>query len=134
MKLPGILLLVIGCVWMLFLIWMFLAIASIAEFVWSLSDVLYWVGMLIGPVSLIIGSCLVLIRGKGRSGAILVAIGCVTLTVYVLYNTVAGMQRQPLQITPPYSSFIVMIIIVLSGDIAGFKVVRRLLFSNVAAQ
>jgi hypothetical protein len=133
MKSSSIFLLVVGCVWTVFIVWMFFALAGIADFEWSVSGVLYWLAMLIGPLSLIVGSCLVLIRGTGRFGAVLIAIGCLTLTGDTLYNSIAAIHRQPLQAPPPYSFYIVMLIVMLLADVAGFRVVKQLLRSHGAA-
>ena len=122
-------LLTIGCVWALFVVWMFLTLAGIAEFAWTLSGILYWVGMLIGPVALIVGSGLVLSRYPGMSGAILVAIACLILTSFALYNSVVGMQQKPLQAPPTYSFYAMMLIVMLLADIAVLRVVRQRLRS-----
>jgi hypothetical protein len=133
-RIPCIFLLLVGCVWTLFEVLMFLTIVGITDGPVSLMSVtLYWGGMLIGPLSLIVGSCLVLIRGSGRFSVILLALGCLILTGYALYNSVAAMQRQPLQAPPPYSFYIVMLIIMLLADVAGFRVVKELLSSRAAA-
>ena len=134
MRIPCIFLLLVGCVWALFEVVMFLTIAGITNGPVSLLSVaLYWGGMLVGPLSLIVGSCLVLIRGSGRFGVILVAVGCLILTGYALYNSVAAMQLQPLQAPPPYQFYLVMLVIMLLADVAGFSVVKQLLSSRTAA-
>jgi hypothetical protein len=132
MKIPGMFLLIIGCVWALFVVWMFLTLAGIAEFAWTLSSILYWVGMLIGPVALIVGSGLVLSRFTGTLGATLVAIGCLILTSFALYNSVVGIQQKPLQAPPTYSFYAVMLFVILLADIAGLRVVRQRLRSPAA--
>jgi hypothetical protein len=129
MKIPSIFLLIIGCVWALFVVWMFVTLAGIAEFGWTLPGIVHWVGMLIGPVALVVGSALVLRRGNRASSAILVAIGCLILTSFALYDSVVGMQQKPLQALPTYSFYAVMLIVMLLADIAGFRVVRQLLRS-----
>jgi hypothetical protein len=130
MKIQAVFLLFVGCVWATFDVLMFFAIAGIADPVSLLSISLYWGGMLIGPMSLISGSCLVLMRGPGRPGAILVAIGCLALTGFAVYNSIAGMQRKPLQAPPTYSFYVVLLLIMLLADIAAFKVVRLFLSSH----
>jgi hypothetical protein len=130
MKIPGIFLLLVGCVWAIFVVWMFLTLAGVANFEWSPSGVLYWTGMLIGPLSLIVGSALALRDASGRLGAILVAIGCLVLTGFAVYNSFAAMQRKPLQAPPPYSFYAVMLVTMLLADMAGFRVVKQLLSSS----
>jgi hypothetical protein len=132
MKIPGMFLLITGCVWALFVVWMFLTLAGIAQFAWTLSGIFYWVGMLIGPVALIVGSGLVLSRYTRTSGVILVAIGCLILTSFALYDSVVGMQQKPLQAPPRYSFYAVMLIVMLLADIAGLRVVRQRLRSPAA--
>jgi hypothetical protein len=133
MKSPSIFLLLVGCVWAVFVVLMFLGIAGIADFERWVSGVLYWLAMLIGPLSLVVGSSLVLIRSSGRFSAVLVAIGCLTLTGYALYNIVAATRLQPLQAPPPYSLYIVMLILMFLADVAGFRVVKQLLRSHAGA-
>jgi hypothetical protein len=134
MRILAIFLLLVGCVWAAFVVWMLLTLAGITDGPVSLLSVaFYWGGMLIGPLSLMAGSCLVLISGSRRFAAILVAFGCLILTGYALYNSVAAMHREPLQAPSPYSFCIVMLTIMLLADLAGFKVVRKLLVSRVPA-
>ena len=132
MRIPTIFLLLVGFAWAAFVVLMFLTLAGISDGPVSLLSVtFYWGGMLIGPLSLIVGSCLVFISGSRRFAAILVSFGCLILTGYALYNSVAAMHREPLQAPPPYSFYIVMLTIMLLTDLAGFKVVRKLLDSRV---
>src|ERR1700722_2495328 len=133
MKSPSIFLLLVGCVWAVFVVLMFFGLAGIADFDWSMSGALYWLAMLIGPMSLIVGSCLVMIIGTGRFSAVLIAIGCLSLTGGALYNSVAAIQRQPLQAPPPYSFYVLMLFVTLLADVAGFRVVRHLLRSHPEA-
>jgi len=124
MKMAAIFLLVVGCVWTLLVVWLFLSIAGVADTPGSiLKTALYWGGMLIGPLSLITGSALVL-RAVSRPGASLVAVGCLLLTIFAIYNSVEGMQRKPLQVPPPYAFYIAVLIVMLLADAAGYKVVR----------
>jgi hypothetical protein len=134
MRIPAIFLLLVGCVWAAFVVLMFLTLAGITDGPVSLPSVaFYWGGMLIGPLSLIMGSCLVLISGSGRFAAILVGFGCLILTGYALYNSVAAMHRELLQAPPPYSFCILMLTVMLLADLAGVTVVRKLLVSRAAA-
>jgi len=129
MKSLSIFLLLVGSVWTVFVVLMFFGLAGIADFDWSVCGVLYWLAILIGPMSLIAGSCLVLITGTGRFGAVLIAIGCLSLTGEALYNSVAAIHRQPLQAPPPYSFYVLMLFVMLLADVAGFRVVKHLLHS-----
>ena len=123
MKIAAIFLLVVGCLWALFVVWMFLTIAGVADTPESWARVaLYWGGMLVGPLVLIIGAVLLLRKRSSRKGSILVAIGCLILTGFVLYNSIAGMERQPLQAPTPYSAFVVLLLIMILSDITAYKI------------
>ena len=68
---------------------------------------------------------MLLLRGTSlRPGAILVGLGCVILTGFALYNSITGMQRQPLQAPPPYLLYMVLLLIMLGlpigRDMDGF--------------
>jgi hypothetical protein len=130
MKIAAAFLLVVGCLWALFVVWMFLAIAGIADWPESITmvtmAVLYWGGMLVGPLALFIGAVLSLRGASLRPGAILIGVGCVILTCYVLYNSIVGMQHKPLQAPPPYKLYMVMLVIMLLSDAAAYKVYRAL--------
>jgi hypothetical protein len=131
MKIPAIFLLLVGCVWAAFVVLMSLTLAGITDGPVSLLSVaFYWGGMLIGPLSLIVGSGLVLITDSRRLAAILVTFGCLILTGYALYNSIAATHREPLQAPPPYSFYIAMLAIMLLADLAGFKIVNKLLVSR----
>lgn len=127
---PAIFLLVVGCMWTLSVVWMFLVIAGIADppepFLPIVGAALDWAGMLVGPVTLIVGSVLVLRRGSLRWSAICVVTGCFVLTGSVLYESAMGMHRQPLEAPTPYSFYIALLTIMLFADVAGFRVVTQL--------
>src|SRR5262249_32593799 len=121
--------LVVCCIWALFVVWMLLSIAGIADPPDStLYVLLYWVRMLVGPLALIVGSAL-LLRGATRSGAALVAIGCLLLTVFTIYNGIVGMQRAPLEAPPLYSVHVVSLLIMFLADLAAYKIFRALVSS-----
>jgi hypothetical protein len=133
MRVSSIFLLLVGCAWALFDVLMFLAIAGITDGPVSLGAVVaYWGGMLVGPLSLIVGSYLVLMGGARRSGTILIVIGCLALTGFTLYNTIAATHVQPLQAPPPYSLYLVLLFIMVLVDIAGFRIVRQFLSPRIS--
>ena len=127
MKMAAGFLLMVGCLWALLIVWMFLTIAGVADAPESWAKTaLYWGGMLVGSVVLIIGAVLLLRGTSLRPGAILVGLGCLILTGFALYNSITGMQRQPLQAPPPYSLYVVLLLIVLLSDAAAYRVYRAL--------
>ncbi|MGO9865995.1 MAG: hypothetical protein ACLPLR_20505 [Terriglobales bacterium] len=127
MKMTSGFLLAVGCLWALLIVWMFVAIAGIADAPASWARVaLYWGGMLVGPFMLIIGAVLLLRGTSLRPGAALVGLGCVILTCFVLYDSITGMQREPLQGPPPYLLYIVLLLIMLLSDVAAYKVFKAL--------
>jgi hypothetical protein len=125
MKMSAIFLLIVGCFWALLVLWLFLTIAGVADLPKSAATaVLYWCGMLIGPVVLIVGSALLLQRASSRPGVVLVGLGCVIFTGFALYNSITGMQRQPLQVQPLYWFYIVLLLLMLLSDMAAYKIYR----------
>src|SRR5260370_6470098 len=103
-RMAAVFVLIVGCLWSLLVVWLFLSIAGVADMPQSLTmTALYWCGMLVGPLTLIIGSALSLRRTHSRTGFILIAIGCLIFTGFALYNSINGMQRKPLQAPPLYS-------------------------------
>jgi|SRR6185437_2852456 len=127
MKIAAGFLLVIGCLWMLLVVWMFLTIAGVADAPESWVKVaFYWGGMLIGPLILLIGAALLLRGAPLRVGAILVAVGCVILTCFALYNSIIGLQRKPLEAPPPYALYITLLLVALLSDSAAYKIYKAL--------
>src|SRR5260370_38138156 len=123
----AVLVLIVGCLWSLLVLWLFLPIAGVADMPQSLTmTALYWCGMLVGPLTLIIGSALSLRRTHSRTGFILIAIGCLIFTGFALYNSINGMQRKPLQAPPIYSFYAVLLLVMLLSDIAAYRIYRAL--------
>ena len=92
--------------------------------------ILVFCGLLIGPLILIVGSMLSLRKTSSRTGSILVAIGCFILTGFVIYDSVTGMQRRPLQAPTPYLFFVVLLLIMLLSDIAAYKIFKAHLWKS----
>jgi hypothetical protein len=125
LRIAEIFLLMVGCLWALFIVSLFLTIAGIAGPPESLMMlVLYWASMLVGPLTLIIGSMLSLRKIPSRRGPILIAVGCLLLTGFVFYNVISGMQRQPLQGPTPYGFLVALLFVVFLSDCAAYKIFR----------
>jgi hypothetical protein len=115
----------VGCLWSLFVFWMFLTIAGIADNPESLMmPVLFWGGTLVGPFTVIIGSVLSLRKKATRSGPILIAVGCLIFTGFALYNAIAGMHRQPLQAPTPYWFLAFLLLLTFLSDVAAYKIFK----------
>lgn len=126
MKPPLIFLLAVGIVWTLFAIWLFLSIGGVAGEIESASyAIIYWTGMLIGPLALTIGAGLLLVGKTSRLSEVLVGVGCIALTGFALYNSVIGMRRGPLEAPPVYWFYVMLLAIMLAADVAGFTVLRQ---------
>jgi uncharacterized membrane protein len=126
MKVAAGFLLVIGCLWGPLVALMFLTIAGVAAPESWARVALYWGSMLVGPLMLIIGAVFLLRGTSLRPGAILVGIGCVILTAFVLYNTITGLQRKPLQAPTPYLLYVVLLLVMLLSDAAAYRVYKAL--------
>src|SRR5437016_2572280 len=84
-------LLVAGIIWTLVVAWIYITLSGIAEPISMMRIVLYYGGMLLGPLALILGPILVLRRSYGKLGAILAILGCAVLTIFVFYQTAQAM-------------------------------------------
>lgn len=123
-------LLVVGSIWLLFVLWMFLEIAAVAGPPVSIGLVIgYWGAYLAGPVVLICGSGLLLRQPASIPGRVLICLGCLALTGFAIYNSVEGMHRQPLQAPPTYWFYAVLLVIMLLADVAGYKLVQPVVAS-----
>jgi hypothetical protein len=123
-------LLAVGGVWLLFMLWMLLSIAGVADSPQNRGYALaYWSGYLAGPVLLVLGAALLLRRPVSMAGTLLTCLGCLALTGFAIYNSIGGMQRNPLQAPPTYWFYGVMLVVMLLADLAGYKLVGPVLAS-----
>lgn len=106
---------------------MFLTVAGVAYSPESWAKVaLYWGGMLVGPLVLIIGALFLLRGTRMLTGATLVGLGCLILTGFVLYNIIVGLQRKPLEAPPPYFDYVMMLLIMFLSTAAAYKIYKSL--------
>jgi hypothetical protein len=70
-------LLLLGVIWALLVVWMFLALMGITDPIFAMRVVLYFVVLLLGPLLLIAGPILVLSGRHPKAGAILATVGCI---------------------------------------------------------
>ncbi|MCU1335806.1 MAG: hypothetical protein JWO19_1387 [Bryobacterales bacterium] len=117
-------LLVAGIIWTLVVAWIYLTLSGIAEPISVMRVVLYYGGLLLGPLALILGPILVLNGTYAKPGAILAILGCAVLTVFVFYQTAQAMHVEPLQVKPPYALYAVVVILVILADAAAVKLYR----------
>ncbi|MDP9053374.1 MAG: hypothetical protein M3N93_03605 [Acidobacteriota bacterium] len=86
--------------------------------------VLYFGGMLIGPLVLIVGSALVLNGMYAKPGALLALSGCAVLTIFVGYQSLQALHVEPLQVKPPYLLYAVAVVVALLSDVGAFRLYR----------
>jgi hypothetical protein len=113
-----------GVAWALFVCWLFLALSGIAEPASTTQVVLYGGGLLLGPLALIAGASLAMIRAYARFGAALTILGCAALTVFVVYNSVQALHVEPLQARPPYVLYATAVVVVLISDAGALRLYR----------
>ncbi|WP_263415888.1 hypothetical protein [Terriglobus albidus] len=121
MKSLSIYLLLLGIIWALLVGWMYLALSGIAEPISMMRVVLYFGGMLIGPLVLIVGSVLVLCGTYAKPGALLALLGCVVLTIFVVYQSLQALHVEPLQVQPPYLLYVIAVVVALLSDAGAFR-------------
>lgn len=127
MKMAAGFLLAIGCLWGLLVVWMFLSVAGAAGTPESWpKTALYWSGMFVGPLMLVVGTVLLLRGASLRSGAVLAELGCIILTGFALYNSIIGLQRKPLQAPPPYLFYAALLLIMIVSDVAAYKIYKAI--------
>ena len=121
-------LLSVGVVWLLFALWILLSIGGVADEPenWPLA-IGIWSGYVVGPVILIFGAGTLLRAPSSKIGTLLVLVGCVALTGFAVYNSIAGMHREPLQAPPTYWVYALMMIVTFLADFAGYRLVRPML-------
>ncbi len=123
-------LLAVGIVWLLFMVWMLLSIAGVADSPQSRGYALmYWGGSVAGPAVLVLGAALLLRRPVSMAGTVLTCLGCLALTGFAIYNSIAGTQQNPLQAPPTYWFYGLLLVLMLLADLAGYKLVRPILIS-----
>ena len=120
-------LLLVGIVWGLFVVWMYLALSGIADPISVTRVVLYFVVLLLGPLLLIAGPILVLSGRHPKAGAILAMVGCIILTITVAYQVPSVLHdlHDPLVMKSPWWLYAGPIILTLLAD-AGVVQVYRL--------
>ena len=128
MKAAAFFLLMVGILWFLLVVGMFVTIAGIAGPPVSLAmAALYWGRMLFGPITLIAGSIWSTGRIPARKGLALTVVGCSILTGWVLYDGVALLHRQPLEAPPPYFLCSILLLLTLLSDVVVCRMCRTAL-------
>ena len=119
-------LLLVGVVWGLFVVWMYLALSGIADPISVTRVVLYFVVLLLGPLLLIAGPILVLSGRHPKAGAILAMVGCIILTITVAYQVPSVLHdlHDPLVMKSPWWLYAGPIIVTLLADVGAVQVYR----------
>lgn len=117
-------LLVAGVIWALVVAWIYLTLSGISEPISVEYVVIYYGGLLVGPLALILGPMLVLDGTYAKQGAILAIVACAVLTLFVVYETAQAMHVEPLQVNPPYALYAGAIVFVILVDAAAVKLYR----------
>jgi hypothetical protein len=127
MKIPSIFLLIIGCLWALLVTWLFLGLSAISAPVSVKTVVVYYGGLSIGPLLLIVASALLLTGTLPKLGVYLACVGCVILTGFVLYQAWSVLQPpKPLEFRPLllYIVNVVLLVVMVVADLASYKLFR----------
>jgi len=124
----SIFLLSVGVAWLLFVLWMLLSVAGVADQPknWALA-IGIWSGYLVGPVILVFGAGILLRSPSSKIGTLSVLLGCLALTGFAIYNSIAGMHREPLQAPPTYWFYGLMMMVTFLADFAGYRLIRPML-------
>jgi hypothetical protein len=125
MKTISICLLLVGIVWALAVGWIYLSLSTIAEPTSVAQVIAYYAGLLAGPLILIVGPALVLNGTYAKPGAALAMIGCVVLTIFVVYQSLQAFHVEPLQVQPPYALYAIVVVLTLLSDVAAVCLYQR---------
>jgi hypothetical protein len=119
-------LLLLGVIWALLVVWMFLALMGITDPISAMRVVLYFVVLLLGPLLLIAGPILVLSGRHPKAGAILAMVGCIILTITVAYQVPSLLRdrHDPLIMKSPWGLYAVPIILTLLADAGAVQLYR----------
>lgn len=125
MKSALLFLLIVGIAWAGLVVWLLLSITGITEGTDSVASVaIYWTPLLAGPLMLIVGSGALMSGANSRYFVALLALGCLIVTAFVLYSSIEGLQRAPLQAPPMYWFYAILLAVMLATDLAGFKIIQ----------
>lgn len=124
----SIFLLSVGVAWLLLALWLLLSVAGVADQPenWSLALGI-WSGYLVGPVILILGAGILLRFPSSKTGTVSVLLGCLALTGFAMYNSFAGMHREPLPAPPTYWFYGLIMMVTFLADFAGYRLIRPML-------
>jgi len=125
MRLISICLLVVGCIWATCAAWLFVGLAQVTERAPVTHVLLSAAGMLIGPLSLIAGSIVVLKSVRQRPGIMLISLGCTILTISVFHEVIGGIRPNPLEMRPPYLLYAIVLAITLLSDVGAVLLLWR---------
>ncbi len=115
----------VGIGWALFVVWMYLTLAGIAEPISIAAVVGSFAEQMIGPVFLIVGPSLVMGQKHVKPGALLALVGSMVLSILVGYTVADILHPQPLQAPPPYGFYSAMIGLTLESDASAIWLCRR---------
>lgn len=121
MKTISIFMMTMGLVWDILLVWIIFVMTGIAAPSSIFYTGAYFLGQFAGPLALIVGSTLTLARSNVRFGSILVILGCLILTLFVLYACISSLRIEPLQVKPPYLIYLMLLIITIFADVSAFR-------------
>jgi hypothetical protein len=119
-RLLALLMLLVGCLWILAIAWAYISLSGLSVPVSIRVVLLEYGAMLIPPGVMIVGSVLILTGVALRSSAILIGIACLVLTGIVVYPP-PSLHPNPLQVRPAYLLYVVLTVLVLLADFAAFR-------------
>src|SRR5205807_4410263 len=120
-KLMSAYLLLVGVLWSLAIVCVWITLGSIAQ-PESVFGLLF--GLLIGPSFLLIGPFVGLALPHRRVGTIIASIGCAILSMYVAYAISTILHTAPLQTKPSYPVFVILAVGTLFADVAAVALWR----------
>jgi hypothetical protein len=113
MKALAISLILVGIIWAMLMVWMYL-----------ISGIIAFLGFALAPVMVIVGSLIVLGGNHAKLGAIVALVGCAIVSLYIGYGITGLFHVEPLQAPPPYLLYAALGAVTLFADFAAICLYR----------
>ena len=128
----SILLLLVALFWCLLASLIFLMLGGASDPAFIGKYLLNFSWMFAGPLLLIAGCILVLMRTHQKVGAILALAGCLILTILVGYQSIQSLHIEPLQAKPPYALYVLALPLTLLSDAGALRLYQTAISAGAA--
>jgi len=111
----------VGFLWIGAVAWIYLSMSALSVPVSIQVVAIAYGGMLIPPIAVVVGSCLILRGIAMRKSAIVIGVACMLLTGILIYQLAPVVRPDPLQARAPYLFYGLLMLFVLLIDLGAVK-------------